>query len=353
MMNQSTARNPLFGSPEWIAQQKAERDAYWAQKTEERRAKFEPMFGTNLDPTTLEYLEMMEPRAQACSPRQCSVGRLNLPQCSLDRWLNPGQTPILSTDGKPEITFKMCRPMLLIKQAEAALEHGVPRKYHDKTWTDYLPTSHNSHAISLAKAFVSKAVSEPSFLPRPDPMVPSLPKSTTPPTNVLTLPIPSDSTAEPQASTASSIPSPIKDSLYLYGGTGTGKTFLASLVAKEFWEKSCVFRDVPSLLAELKGTFGKNDLTQKFMARCEKTRLLILDDLGAGLITEWSVGILYEIINTRYNANRSVVVTGNYDFDGLERRLSVADKFSGSRIISRLKEMCSTAYLGEEDRRCL
>ena len=86
--------------------------------------------------------------------------------------------------------------------------------------------------------------------------------------------------------------------------------------------------------------------------------LLILDDLGAGKITDWSVGVLYQIINARYNSEKPIIATSNYDFKGLAEALSVRDQsgrivdaLTGKRIVSRLREITFSVSLGENDRR--
>ena len=143
----------------------------------------------------------------------------------------------------------------------------------------------------------------------------------------------------------------VTKSLYLYGETGTGKTFLASLIARQF--EGVIFGDVPSLLGKIKSTFDGAGNSQEILNRYGSCGLLVLDDLGAGLITEWNVGIIYEIINRRYTAGKRLIVTSNFDIEGLENRLSVRDSFTAKRITSRLCEMCIPAFLGTTDRRRL
>lgn len=142
-------------------------------------------------------------------------------------------------------------------------------------------------------------------------------------------------------------------SLYIYGECGTGKTFLASIIAQEFMRefKRVIFGDVPTLLDEIKRTFdGRGNAAQIVDRYCD-CDLLILDDLGAGQITEWSAAQLYQIINTRYNEDKPVIVTSNFDNDGLQRRLTLHDDFTAKRITSRLSEMCVAVFLGTADRR--
>lgn len=312
-------------------------------------------------PNMLRLWEAQELRQSTCATCQAAT---NYGKCPLeDRKLYPGQEIYLETkDGKTKIAERMCKPVRQWNQAKTCREQGVPPRYLDKDWADYRTTKDNRRAISLVKAFLSKTVPEQFSPTDQDPTAPYSSKSTTPTGNVLTLPI---QTASPKASPVSAEPStptssteppretPLKESFYICGGTGTGKTFLATLIAKALWQKRFFFRDMPDLLAELKGTFGKNNETYNFMTHCERASYLFLDDVGAGVISEWSVGVLYEIINTRYNHNLPVIVTSNYDLAGLKWRLGTGDKFSGARIVSRLTEMCNVVRLGEEDARCL
>ena len=72
--------------------------------------------------------------------------------------------------------------------------------------------------------------------------------------------------------------------------------------------------------------------------------LLIMDDVGAGKITDWSIDITYRLINSRYNADKPTIVTSNLELDDLA-------KLIGGRIVSRLQVMCALVFFGEEDRR--
>lgn len=136
---------------------------------------------------------------------------------------------------------------------------------------------------------------------------------------------------------------------YLYGGTGSGKTFLAALIAQSYVRdgRHVVMRDIPSLLHDIKSTFDSKVSTADFVGNICDADLLVLDDMGVEKVTDWSAETLYLIVNARYNANRPLIATANYDLGGLERRLG--SDLTARRIVSRIKEMCAEAFFGTKD----
>lgn len=150
--------------------------------------------------------------------------------------------------------------------------------------------------------------------------------------------------------------------LYIYGKPGTGKTFLAAIIAQELIHKgkSVIFGDVPSVLDDLKDTFdggGENKLSQ-LMSMLAETDMLVLDDLGTEVPTEWAVERLYKIINDRYNSDKPLIVTSNYKPNIVGERMNhpkkkegTYDSVTGDRIISRLLQMCKGVMIKGEDRR--
>jgi DNA replication protein DnaC len=126
--------------------------------------------------------------------------------------------------------------------------------------------------------------------------------------------------------------------LWLMGDTGTGKTTLAMLVSKAALEdsRSVAIYSLPKLLARIRRTYDSEpggDSYLSFFERLTSVDLLHIDDLGAEKRSDWVLEQLYALINERYEAQRSILVTTNLDQHELEEQI-------GPRTVSRLVEIC-------------
>ena len=137
--------------------------------------------------------------------------------------------------------------------------------------------------------------------------------------------------------------------LWLFGDTGTGKTTLAMLISKAALESghTVAIYSLPKLLARIRRTYdtepgGDNYLT--FFERLTSVDLLHIDDLGAEKRSDWVLEQLYALINERYEAQRSVLITTNLPHQELEEQI-------GPRTVSRLTQICDEVPLFGEDRR--
>jgi DNA replication protein DnaC len=137
--------------------------------------------------------------------------------------------------------------------------------------------------------------------------------------------------------------------LWLEGDVGTGKTTLAMLVSKQAIEAghSVAIYSLPRLLARIRRTYDADhgELSYlEFFRRLTSVGLLHIDDLGAEKRSDWVLEQLYAIVDERYAANRSMLVTTNMNVDDLEEQI-------GKRTVSRLAEMCETLPLFGADHR--
>ena len=133
------------------------------------------------------------------------------------------------------------------------------------------------------------------------------------------------------------------------GDVGTGKTTLAMLVSKAAVEagRTVAIYSLPRLLARIRRTYDAEsgeDSYLDFFNRLTSVDLLHLDDLGAEKRSDWVLEQLYAIVDERYESERAMVVTSNLDYEALTDQI-------GSRVVSRLTEMCEELPLWGADMR--
>ena len=140
--------------------------------------------------------------------------------------------------------------------------------------------------------------------------------------------------------------------LYLNGNFGCGKTYLVSAMLNELAKrgKKVAIVYYPEFLRSLKESFGDNqEYEQKFNA-IKKVDLLLLDDIGAEIVTEWNRDeVLGTILQYRMDEKLPTFFTSNLTIDELEQHLSVTsrevDAVKARRIIERIKQLTDNITL--------
>jgi len=170
----------------------------------------------------------------------------------------------------------------------------------------------------------------------------------------------------------------VEAGLLFMGGVGVGKTHLAVAVLKELIEKkgvTCLFYESGSLLKAIQDSYNPVSQTSEMrvLAPVYQAEVLVLDELGASVPTNWVRDTLYQIINTRYNNKKLTIFTTNYldeprvaaeeasdSGDQKRRRTFAADRIQemttleeriGTPLRSRLYEMCKKVMIEGEDYR--
>ncbi len=110
--------------------------------------------------------------------------------------------------------------------------------------------------------------------------------------------------------------------LLLMGGTGLGKTHLSTAIARRVIEKGydVLYESAPNVFADFE--YDRFRARGDEPSRGEKymnAELLILDDLGTEMSTQFSVSCLYNLVNTRLNRGKSTVVSTNLSENELPR----------------------------------
>jgi DNA replication protein DnaC len=87
------------------------------------------------------------------------------------------------------------------------------------------------------------------------------------------------------------------------------------------------------------------------LAPIYQTDVLVLDELGATVPTDWVRDTMYQIINKRYNDNKLTIFTTNYFDEPRQQTEKVLEERISARLRSRLYEMCTKVVMDGEDYR--
>lgn len=122
--------------------------------------------------------------------------------------------------------------------------------------------------------------------------------------------------------------------LLFLGGPGTGKTHIAAAICSGVVAagNTALFRTVPDAIAIVKAAYGKGgdeDAAYKLLIEPD---MLVLDDVGAVKLSDHDTGVLFRVINARYEAQRPMILTTNAA--SLDQLASII----GDRLVDRLLE---------------
>jgi DNA replication protein DnaC len=108
-----------------------------------------------------------------------------------------------------------------------------------------------------------------------------------------------------------------------------------------------VFISAPELLLSIKSTFGQHDgpTEHDIIGKYSGAKILFLDDLGAEYSSAWATGVMFVLINRRYNENLLTHITSNFSLEELAGRLE------NDRVTSRISGMCEGLKMSGRDRR--
>lgn len=162
--------------------------------------------------------------------------------------------------------------------------------------------------------------------------------------------------------------------LLFMGTVGVGKTHLAVAILKGLIERGRpgLFYEFGSLLKKIQASYNPISRTSELivLAPVYETEVLVLDELGASIPTDWVRDTLYQIINTRYNDKKLTIFTTNRLDEALLRPVEARSQLDepsatgggkntaksleeriGFPLRSRLYEMCNTILMEGKDYR--
>lgn len=150
----------------------------------------------------------------------------------------------------------------------------------------------------------------------------------------------------------------------LSGDVGVGKTMLMALFLRSITldrEFPAQFIEFSHLLSDIRAGYDQGRSDGEILGKLVSVPILVIDEMGKSLKTEWQLAILDTLISRRYNASVSTFFTTNFPFEKDERKsnFSSADDYKsttlqqriGSRMYSRLQEMCEFMAVDAADYR--
>lgn len=146
--------------------------------------------------------------------------------------------------------------------------------------------------------------------------------------------------------------------LYLSGNFGCGKTYLVSAMLNEIAKsgKRVAVVYYPEFLRSLKESFYDAEEYKKKFKMIKNAEYLLLDDIGADSVTEWSRDeVLGTILQYRMDNRLATFFTSNLTIEELEEHLAVSNKdvdhVKARRIIERIKQLCENKVMISENKR--
>lgn len=131
--------------------------------------------------------------------------------------------------------------------------------------------------------------------------------------------------------------------LYLFGPVGTGKTHLAAAALHEVIRRggSGRFVSLVDLLGRMRRSYqSKAESDYDILEPYRLARHLVVDDLGTERPSAWSIQVLTDLVNTRYESRRPTLFTSNYSLAEIGSRLSLRDEeVAAERIVDRVSEL--------------
>jgi DNA replication protein DnaC len=144
--------------------------------------------------------------------------------------------------------------------------------------------------------------------------------------------------------------------LLFMGTCGVGKTHLSVAILRELMEKKCVpclVYEFGALLKEIQNSYNPISQTSELrvLTPVIEAEVLVLDELGATKPTDWVRDTMMQVINARYNDRRLTIFTTNYWDERRQPSEETLEDRIGTRLRSRLHEMCRTIVIDGEDYR--
>ena len=125
------------------------------------------------------------------------------------------------------------------------------------------------------------------------------------------------------------------NSIMFLGQVGSGKTHLSMAIANELMDRGIgvIYMGYRDAITNIKQNMLDSVYYNRVMNRYKNARVLYVDDLFKGKITDSDINIMFELINHRYFNNLPMIISSEC---GVGRLLDI-DEALGSRLVEMTK----------------
>lgn len=121
------------------------------------------------------------------------------------------------------------------------------------------------------------------------------------------------------------------NSIMFIGAVGSGKTHLSLAIANDLMDKhiGVIYMPYREAITNIKQCIMDQENYNRVMNRYKRAKVLLIDDLFKGAITNSDINIMFEIINYRYFNHKPVIISSEKN----AKELLNIDEAIGSRVI--------------------
>lgn len=142
--------------------------------------------------------------------------------------------------------------------------------------------------------------------------------------------------------------------IYLFGDKGVGKAHLTACMANFLLSKGVpvLFTNLFEISKAVKSTFNResSQTEQILIQKFSNIDVLFFDNLGTEFFTKssgetWLQGLLFDLINKRYNNQKATIFSSNHSLNSLINERGIMEK-----TVDRISQMTSGAVMKIEGR---